>query len=209
MKYIAILASTLLACITQPADPRPDETEPEEPAEPPGMPVQGAKRVFVTSTVYEGGLLGGLVGADAKCAARASAAGLSGTYKAWLSTAAASARDRLTHSTDAYTLVDGTTVVASNWGELISGTLQHAIDHDEFDKAASGPETCAIVGGLIPAWTGTNFDGSHAADFDCGGWAEVQRNGQAGNLRATTSKWTGSLCAPSCTYTAALYCVEQ
>src|SRR5207248_2675590 len=42
------------------------------------------KRVFVTSVMYDGNL-GGLAGADAKCQARATAASLSGTYKAWLS----------------------------------------------------------------------------------------------------------------------------
>lgn len=41
------------------------------------------KRVFVTSTSYNGNL-GGLAGADAKCNTRAAAAGLSGTYKAFL-----------------------------------------------------------------------------------------------------------------------------
>ena len=36
------------------------------------------KRIFVTSTTYDGNL-GGLAGADAKCAARGAAAGLSGS----------------------------------------------------------------------------------------------------------------------------------
>src|SRR5262249_42934796 len=42
------------------------------------------KRVFVTSTTHDGNL-GGLDGADAICASLAANAGLSGTYKAWLS----------------------------------------------------------------------------------------------------------------------------
>jgi hypothetical protein len=39
--------------------------------------------------------LGGLAGADAKCMAAAQAAGMQGTYKAWLSTSAVNAIDRL------------------------------------------------------------------------------------------------------------------
>ena len=40
---------------------------------------------FVTSQSWAGGALGGLAGADAKCNAAAVAAGLGGTYVAWLS----------------------------------------------------------------------------------------------------------------------------
>ena len=50
--------------------------------------------VFVTSTT-QNAALGGLGGADSLCMARAQAAGLSGTYKAWLSTSTVNAKDRL------------------------------------------------------------------------------------------------------------------
>jgi len=206
MKTIATVAAALFACTTDTSnEPQPGTgTDPTDP-----VVVDGAKRVFVTSTVYQGGLLGGLDGADAKCGERATAAGLTGTYKAWLSTDAAAARDRLTHSMDPYTLVDGQTQIAGDWDELVSGAHVNAIDRDESGKPVTGEETCAVVGGLIPAWTGTEYDGSHAADYDCGGWTALQRNGLAGNILATTSKWTSSLCAPSCTSSAALYCIEQ
>src|SRR5262245_41660475 len=71
-------------------------------------PVTGNKRMFVTSTTYQGGNLGGLAGADAKCADRAAAAGLTGAYKAWLSDSHKSAASRLTHSVGSYSLIDGT-----------------------------------------------------------------------------------------------------
>jgi hypothetical protein len=75
------------------------------PGTPPWAPV---KRVFVTSTGYPGNL-GGLAGADAKCQERATAAGLGGTFKAWLSAAGTgnSAAERLTHATVPYVRVDG------------------------------------------------------------------------------------------------------
>src|SRR5690606_988458 len=51
--------------------------------------------VFVTSTQHVAQDLGGLEGADRICADRAAAAGLPGTYVAWLSTRTVDARDRL------------------------------------------------------------------------------------------------------------------
>jgi len=51
-----------------------------------------AKRVFVSSTIYSGGQIGNAAGGDTKCQSLAQAAGLTGTYKAWLSTTAADAR---------------------------------------------------------------------------------------------------------------------
>src|SRR5262249_18730969 len=69
-------------------------------------PVTGDKHLFVTSTTYQGGVLGGLAGADAKCAERAAIGGLLGTYKAWLSDTHKSAASRLTRSSGTYSLVD-------------------------------------------------------------------------------------------------------
>jgi hypothetical protein len=61
---------------------------------PDAMVVTTPNLVFVTSTHHDGNL-GGVAGADAICQARAQAAGLPGTYRAWLSTAGASALSRL------------------------------------------------------------------------------------------------------------------
>src|SRR5580692_9705113 len=51
-------------------------------------------KVFVTSATFTGDL-GGQKGADAKCARVAKAVGLSGTFKAWLSTSKRNAKDKL------------------------------------------------------------------------------------------------------------------
>lgn len=53
------------------------------------------RRVFVTSEVYTGDL-GPLEDSDAKCQALADAAGLGGTYVAWLSDSTTDAKDRVT-----------------------------------------------------------------------------------------------------------------
>src|SRR5438067_1391069 len=94
------------------------------------------KVVFVTSQIYTAAL-GGLAGADAKCQSLATGAGLTGTYKAWLSSSSVDARDRLTHSAIPYVLSDRTTVVADNWSDLVDGSLKHAIDKTE--TGAAGP----------------------------------------------------------------------
>ena len=107
------------------------------------------KRVFVTSTTYDGNP-GGLAGADAICAARAAAAGLSGTYKAWLSSSTTSAASRLTHATVPYKRTDGVTI-ANNWTDLTDGAIAEPITHDEFGHEISSY-------GVV--WTGTASDGS-------------------------------------------------
>ena len=89
------------------------------------------KTVFVTSETYTGDL-GGLAGADEKCNALASDAGLDGTYMAWLSGSAKipptspayvpSPAVRFTKSPIPYARVDGA-VIASDWDDLVDGTL--------------------------------------------------------------------------------------
>jgi len=112
------------------------------------------KRVFVTSTIYDGNL-GGLAGADAKCAARAAAAGLSGTYKAWLSSSTTSAASRLTHATVPYKRTDGVTI-ANNWTDLTDGAIAEPISRDEFGHVLSSAGS---------VWTGTADDGSSKGSF--------------------------------------------
>ncbi len=87
---------------------------------------KGYKTVFVTSQTYQGDL-GGLAGADAKCNALASVAGLDGTYKAWLSDATGSPSTRFRRSSVPYTLVDGV-VIANDWDDLVDGTLLSPIN---------------------------------------------------------------------------------
>src|SRR5215468_487958 len=64
----------------------------------------GPHLVFVTSTVHDCAF-GGLTAADAFCQARAQAAGLPGSYKAWLADANGSPATRMTHHAGNYQLV--------------------------------------------------------------------------------------------------------
>src|SRR5262245_31188313 len=111
---IVILVGSAAACTVNEGEGPPGSMN-----EGGGPPASVGNRIFVTSKVYVGGLLGGLDGADAKCNERAAAAGLPRTYKAWLSTLTDSPSSRMTHLVGKYTLVDGT-LVASGWDDLVS-----------------------------------------------------------------------------------------
>jgi len=191
-----------------------DGSPSNEPVDPPQI-VTGNKRMFVTSTTYQGGLLGGLAGADARCAARASASGLAGTYKAWLSDSHKSAASRLTHSTGSYSLIDGT-LVAASWDDLVATNLQHAVDLDELGHTYTTKTTCFVVRGVAPVWTRTTPDGGiyPSQGFACSDWTEISQDGrysavQVGNILSSDTHWTDSLCAAGCTEYASLYCLEQ
>lgn len=119
-----------------------------------------AKTIFITSVGVANGGFGGLAGGDAFCASRATAAGLSGTYKAWLSTTTTSASSRLTHYTGPYKLVTGTTI-ANNWTDLTDGSLAAPIDRDEFGAIK-----------VSYTWTGTDESGN-SLGYDCSGWTNT------------------------------------
>ncbi len=160
------------------------------------------KVVFVTSATYSGNL-GGVAGADAKCAARATAAGLSGTFKAWISAGFSDPSSTFTRSTFPYELVD-TTVVANNWAALVSGTLSHAINLDE---------NGAAVVGLGRVWTGTYRDGTtngHPGQL-CLDWTTGEfgaPTGAQGGLSKTDSEWTYWQIR-TCDFLGNLYCFQQ
>ena len=119
-------------------------------------------RVFVTSTKYNGNL-GGVVGADTKCREKASAVGLDGNWKAWLSGSsnADSVAERFSHGEVPYVLLDGT-IIANNWNDLTDGEIKHTINLNELLKQVS-----------VPVWTNTNNEGSFVASpytYTCGIW---------------------------------------
>ncbi len=170
---------------------------------------QATKTVFVTSTLYDGDL-GGLAGADAKCQARAVAAGLRGTYKAWLSDANASPATRFAQSAAPYKLVDGT-VVANNWADLIDNSLASPINKTELN----GPVPQGTIGcapGNPMAWTATRANGTLANTlFTCSNWTStVTANGSLwGDTTTANYQWTAWCWIGSCAWTAPLYCFEQ
>lgn len=160
------------------------------------------KVAFLSSEAYTGDL-GGLDGADSKCQQLADAANLSGTFKAWLSDAAESAAERLTHSDVPYvTPGDPGYVIADNWADLTDGSLAQAISYDEDGN----------LNEFAPVWTGTDQFGqalSPGGDF-CNGWGSGSVGDWAvyGITAATDGLWT-AFDIDDCFISHRLYCIQQ
>jgi hypothetical protein len=187
-----------------------------------GQTLPPYRRVFITSQTHKANF-GGLAAGDNICGGAASAAGLGGTWAAWLSIAATSASSRLEHASVPYQLLDGT-IVAADWTELTSGSLRHPIDHDENDNVVSPTPPPYMTPYTGTAWTGTNDDGTSAgtAAYTCddwtysismgsnlyGGLAGINPYGEDGG--ATGKSWTsGPDYNCSDAYASSLYCIEQ
>jgi len=165
------------------------------------------KTVFVTSTLHKGNL-GGLAGADAICQARADAAGLGGTYFAWLSDAVNSPDTRFTKATAPYKLVDGTTV-ADNYADLTDGSLDAGIT-----LHADG--SMAPMGGAF-AWSNTTQTGTSDGAPDCVAWTVgvfgpplFATGSTSASFGTTTSNWSNQFpgcCA--CDSSRNLFCFGQ
>lgn len=161
-----------------------------------GAGARGERVIFVTDTLQDAAL-GGFDGADAICAAQASAAELSGEFKVWLSTLDTAAADRLTRSDVPYVLVDGT-VVADDWDDLTDGAIQTEIDLDANGVSRGGD-----------VWTGTLPSGLAFAGNDCGGFTTNESGiGLCGTTTSASSNWTENA-QPSCSTQLRLYCIEQ
>ncbi|MBT8469186.1 MAG: hypothetical protein KJN97_10595 [Deltaproteobacteria bacterium] len=153
-------------------------------------------RIFRTDT-NQNANLGGIVGADAICAAQALEAGLQGEFKAWLSTIDSPVADRVTQASGPYVLVDGTRV-ADDWDDLVDGSILAPINLDANGVFRRGD-----------IWTGTLATGASYATSDCGAFNDGA-NGIAlcGASSSTTVTWTENI-TPACSTQLGLYCIEQ
>ncbi|PZP56060.1 MAG: hypothetical protein DI586_04885 [Micavibrio aeruginosavorus] len=160
-------------------------------------------KVFLTSTQHRAGALGSLSGGDAVCQSRSSAAGLSGTYKAWLSDITTSAASRFNQLTVPYRLINGT-VIANNWADLIDGNLTAPINITEFGVVESVNRK---------PMTNTNADGtiySTTAASTCNNLTD-QTSGYSfrwGNNTAGSSAWSNAG-SNDCLAYGRLYCFQQ
>jgi hypothetical protein len=158
------------------------------------------RTVFVTSTMYQGNLMG-LAGADDKCQTRADAVMLDGQFKAWLSDGATGPKDRFdTDFAGIYERVDGTPV-AAGWADLSDGSLLNAIYMDE------------LGGGGVDAAPWSNTDGMGAPKFakHCVNWTSSLggQQGPQGFTLAVDEQWTLNIEAAGCSSAAPLYCFED
>ena len=159
--------------------------------------------VFVSgkANVFQPFSLGGPDGtdnADAACQELAKAAGLVGTFKAWLSTKYVSPSMRFIPAPGRYARPDGV-VVAVSWADLNDGLLLAPIRLDALGKDAED----------MPVWTGTVADGDWSTE-SCGDWSAAGVGGTWGISAFADQRWTEYAVTDACaTAFMGLYCVEQ
>jgi hypothetical protein len=156
---------------------------------------------FVTSETFEPSTLGGLDGADAACRAAAAAAGLPGTFVAWLSDSSNDALTRL-GTARAWVRTDGRPFVDST-ADLVGLRHLYPLHIDE-----NGQRYDDIV-----VATGTNQAGLRDAGSGafCQDWtAAAASDGYVvGNPSSFGANWTGaSVFLNPCTEEARLYCFQ-
>ncbi|MBL9102514.1 MAG: DUF4215 domain-containing protein [Myxococcales bacterium] len=168
--------------------------------------------VFISSATMTGAF-GGVAGADAACQSYADAAGLAGTYRAWLSEDAMSApvfRFGSEGYRGWYLLPTAPpTPVAQGWSDLTSENEDNSGDY--LRSAINADEYGAIVGETA-AWTNTAPDGhEHAWTIDCEDWSVIplETGGSFGLSRSDvlTAAWS-FISANECDTPRRLYCFQ-
>ena len=156
--------------------------------------------VFVTSTTHVPGMLGSVLNADQICQARAQAAGLPGTYMAWLSTSTQSASDRIAgKQARGWIRPDHRPFTDSLEKLTQSDQVFYPLRIDEQGSDIAGTNFPILVA------TGTAKTGATAAGQTCNDWTQTGGTYAAGEATATAVFWTAST-PTNCTVEAHLYC---
>ena len=160
---------------------------------------------FVTSQTWNG-ILGGIAGADAKCQAAATGAGMSGTFRALVATGsgdAPAARFENVGTTSPFYTPNSSGAeikIADNWSDLTDGNLDAKFEKTEAGGTASGT-----------AWTNVQATGIHYSSgsaLSCTDWGNTSSNsGHHGNIGVTTSSWMNGATGP-CSALRSLYCFQ-
>jgi len=176
------------------------------------------KLVFLSSDVFDGGF-GGVTGADSECQSLASAAGHSGTFKAWLSgsSTSTSPSSRFTHSSDPYVLVDGT-AIADDWSDLTDGSIDNPINLDEYgDAAVSSLVFTFVRTDATPGLFGSSSSSCYGDDCHCDEWTSTDSGSSSGTYKGSAvgrsshsdGQWTDYSFYNGCGYGQPIYCFEQ
>ncbi len=161
-----------------------------------GAPTFEGNRVFITATTYSGAI-GGLAAADGFCQSSAAAAGLPGTYRAWLSDGTTSASERVTDAGPWYSTRHERVFAAK--ADLAGSPA--ALIADETGATPSAPSA---------AWSGSDTAGL-TSSATCDGWTNA-----SGELAASTGSglaydpsWGGGDVSAACNAKASLICFQQ
>ena len=175
---------------------------------------QALKIVFVTSEAYNGNL-GGLEGANDKCQALATDAGLDvdWSFKAWISLSKSSypydpisPLDWNHNGGHPYYLVDGTKI-ADDWAHLtnaLNAELYHEINVNEYGETVTD---------YVRVWTNTNWNGNRISRFtpdNCDNWNSGNngKDGRFGSINQKDNEWSWQGRKP-CNWLMRLYCIQQ
>jgi len=165
-----------------------------------------SKKVFVTSTSYDGNL-GGIAGGDTKCQAHANSAGLAnpGKFKAWLSDSTINAIDRFALTAGPWYRLDGVKVADNKAALAASGTTP-------LPTAISVDETGAYLTNYLLVWSGTDETGIKMPALNCVDWGSnvVTDIGTIGHANFSNKFWTNwNSSVGTCDGNFALYCFED
>lgn len=176
----------------------------------------GYKRMFVTSTAGNGNLstwsgsggVAGLTGGDNICQSRAGAAGLGGTWQAFLSTSTVDAYTRFTSITDPIYNMKGQLLYFNGYelyctsGCTSAGGLCNLrpVYYDEFANPVTDQ-----------AWTGSYYDGKKVVNQHCTDWtsssASIYGNTGCADAGGCFWKYCSDHTCNSSTYR--IYCIEM
>jgi hypothetical protein len=162
----------------------------------------GHARVFVSSTLTNGNLMGGLLGADLFCNKAASQLG--GTWRAWMSDSRTDAIDRVLgdgpwYRTDGALAFDNRAALAA-WPDV-------PLSFDETGHAADtsydGVWTATGVGGI-------GFTDTSLGAGNCSEWTDNESShyGRLGDMIMKDDAWTNEENA-DCSTQARVYCFES
>jgi hypothetical protein len=165
-----------------------------------------SKKVFVTSTTYQGNL-GGISGADAICQARASAGGVANPlkFKAWLSDGVpTNAISRFTFN-GPWARLDGVKVADDKTALTASGTSTTPL----FTAIPQTEAGVYVLAETYSVWTGTGTDGN-AAGPNCVSWGSslITDSATIGDAHTSDGWWT-NFTTTTCDQYSALYCFED
>jgi len=169
-----------------------------------------ANYAFVTSQKFPGNL-GGLAGADAKCTAAATTAGLPGTYVAWLSDAVTDASTRL-GTARGFVRVDGLpfadTVANTAAADLVEGKVFYPLNVTENGTALASAAIPKPADDFV--FTGTLASGATSGS-SCVNWTAgtVATFGGGGSPFAGSVGWTNLGTTAACNTTGRLYCFRK
>jgi hypothetical protein len=161
------------------------------------------KRIFVTGAGYTGDL-GGIAGGDARCANTAAAAGLGGTWKAWLSDSDTDAIDRIS-DIGPWHLLDGK-VTFNNKANLATSPIVPIDVNENGDRLSvkTAVMTGTEIGGRSFATGGLTCKNWTSSD-----WTSYDHDDALlGNSGYNDSRWTHEG-VNYCCYNYSLYCIEQ